>query len=56
MWHVLWMFIIKRFNINNLNINNVTWMKNMFYGCSKELIMKIKTYYKNIKEEAFADY
>ena len=26
----------------------------MFSGCSNELIMKIKSQYKNIKEEAFS--
>ena len=25
----------------------------MFYGCSNELIVKIKAQYKNIKDEAF---
>jgi len=28
-------------------------MKNMFSGCSKDLVIRIKTQYKNIKEEAF---
>jgi len=28
-------------------------MSDMFYGCSNELVNKIKTKYKNIKKEAF---
>ena len=44
---------LKELNLNNFNTNNVTNMEGMFYGCSKELIMKNKTQYKNIKEEAF---
>ena len=31
-------------------------MGGMFYGCSKEMIIKIKTQYKNMKEEAFCSY
>ena len=44
---------LKVLNLNNFNTNNVTDMRYMFYGCSNELIMKIKTQYENIKEEAF---
>ena len=44
---------LKELNLNNFNTNNVTYMDSMFYGCSNELIIKIKTEYKNIKEEAF---
>ena len=44
---------LKELNLNNFNTNNVTNMGSMFYGCSNDLIMKIKTQYKNIKEEAF---
>ena len=45
---------LKELNLNNFNNNNnVTYMNEMFYGCSRELIMKIKKQYKNIKEEAF---
>ena len=44
---------LKELNLNNFNTNNVTYMKGMFYGCSNDLIMKIKTQYKNIKKEAF---
>ena len=44
---------LKELNLNNFNTNNVISMRYMFYGCSDELIMKIKTQYKNIKEEAF---
>ena len=44
---------LKELNLNNFNTNNITYMKGMFYGCSNDLIMKIKNQYKNIKEEAF---
>ena len=44
---------LKELNLNNFNTNNVTNMGFMFSGCSNELIIKIKTQYKNIKEEAF---
>ena len=44
---------LKELNLNNFNTNNVIYMNAMFYGCSNDLIMKIKTQYKNIKEAAF---
>ena len=44
---------LKKLNLNNFNTNNVTNMRGMFWACSNELIKKIKTQYKNIKEEAF---
>ena len=44
---------LKELNLNNFNTNNVEDMEFMFNGCSNELIMKIKTQYKNVKEEAF---
>ena len=44
---------LKELNLNNFNTNNITIMYGMFSGCSNDLIMKIKTQYKNIKEEAF---
>ena len=44
---------LKELNLNNFNTNNVTDMHEMFSGCSNDLIMKIKSQYKNIKEEAF---
>ena len=44
---------LNQLNLSNFNINYVTKMRYMFVGCSNELIMKIKTQYKNIKEEAF---
>ena len=44
---------LKELNLNNFNTNNVTHMNGMFLGCSNDLIMKIKTQYNNIKEEAF---
>ena len=43
---------LKELNLNNFNTNNVTDMGGMFYRCPNDLIMKIKTQYKNIKEEA----
>ena len=39
--------------LNNLNTKKVNNISYMFYGCSYELIMKIKTLYKNIKKSAF---
>ena len=44
---------LKKINLNNFNTKNVTYMGGMFNRCSNELIMKIKTQYKNIKKEAF---
>ena len=44
---------LKELNLSNFNTNNVTNMYNMFYGCSEQLKNKIKSEYKNIKEEAF---
>ena len=44
---------LKELNLDNFNTNNVTSMVDMFFECSDELIMKIKTRYKNIKQEAF---
>ena len=47
---------LKELNLNNFNTNKIKDMSHMFNGCSKELIMKIKTQYKNIKEKAFEYY
>ena len=44
---------LKELNLNNFNTNNVTDMSYMFSGCSDDLIMKIKSENKNIKDEAF---
>ena len=44
---------LKKLNLNNFNTNNVTYMYGMLSGCSNDLIMKIKTKYEVIKEEAF---
>ena len=44
---------LKELNLSNFNTNNVTNMYEMFYGCSEQLKNKIKSEYKNIKEEAF---
>ena len=43
---------LKELNLNIFNINNAAF-DCMFYGCSNELIMKIKIQYKNIRKEAF---
>ena len=43
---------LKELNIFNFN-NNIIKIDGMFLGCSYDLIMKIKTQYKNIKKEAF---
>ena len=44
---------LKELNLNNFNTNNVTNMSWMFDGCLDELILKIKSQFKNFKEEAF---
>ena len=44
---------LKELNLNNFNTHNVTDMFLMFHGCSNELLMKIKSQYKNIKIEEF---
>ena len=44
---------LKVLNLSNFDTNKVSYMRKIFYKCSNELIMKIKTKYKNIKEEAF---
>ena len=52
-----WMFnecsSLKELNHNNFNTNNVTDMRCMFGRCSDELKLKIKSQFKNFKEEAF---
>ena len=52
-----WMFSgcssLKELNLNNFNTNNVTNMSGMFSGCLDELKLKIKSQFKNFKEEAF---
>ena len=44
---------LKQLNFSNFNTYNVINMEGMFNRCSDELRMKIKSEYKNIKEEAF---
>ena len=44
---------LKELNLNNFNTNNVTKMYGMFRGCLDELKLKIKSQFKNFKEEAF---
>ena len=47
---------LKELNLSNFNTNNVTNMAGMFYGCSDQFHNKIRSEYKNIKEEAFKEY
>ena len=47
---------LNELNLNNFNTDNAINMNGMFDGCTDELIMKIKTQYKNIKEKAFEYY
>ena len=44
---------LRELNLSNFNTNNVTNMRGMFYGCSDQFHNKIRSEYKNIKEEAF---
>ena len=44
---------LKELNLNNFNTNNVTNMIGMFWGCSDKLKLKIKSQFKNFKEEAY---
>ena len=44
---------LKDLNLSNFNTNNVINMKGMFIGCSAQFQNKIRSQYKNIKEEAF---
>ena len=44
---------LKELNLNNFNTDNVTDMRCMFDGCLDELKLKIKSQFKNFKEEAF---
>ena len=46
---------LKELNINNFNINNLTFVVMMFSKCSDELKNKIRNLGLNIKEEAFKD-
>ena len=52
-----WMFSgcssLKELNLNNFNTNNVIDMRWMFSECFNELKLKIKSQFKNFKEEAF---
>ena len=44
---------LKELNLSNFNTNNVTNMEWMFCGCFDQFKNKIRSEYKNIKEEAF---
>ena len=44
---------LKKLNLNNFNSNKFINMNSMFYECSNELIMKIKSQYNNIIKKAF---
>ena len=47
---------LKELNLSNFNTNNVTNIYGMFYECSEQLKLKIKSQYKNLKKMAFDDY
>ena len=49
-------YSLKELNLSNFNTNNVINMESMFFGCSEQFQNKIRTQYKNIKEEAFIGY
>ena len=54
-WGMFWKCSsLKKLNFN-FNPNNIKDIRGMFYGCSKELIKKIKTQYKDIKNNAFEE-
>ena len=44
---------LKELNLSNFNTNNVTDMRYMFSRCSHQFKNKIRSEYKNIKDEAF---
>ena len=44
---------LKVLNLNDFNADDVTDVSWMFRGCLDELKLKIKSQFKNIKEEAF---
>ena len=46
---------LKELNLNNFNINNVKYKKKMFYRCSNELKLEMKSKFKNLDEETFED-
>ena len=46
---------LNELNLSNFNTNNLTNMTYMFSGCSDQLKNKIRSEYKNIKEEAYKD-
>ena len=48
-----WCLSLEELNLSNFNANNLINMYGMFSECSDKLKKKIKTKYKNIKEEAF---
>ena len=47
---------LKELNLNNFNTNNVANMWYMFSRCLDELKLKIKSQFKNFKDEAFVNY
>ena len=46
---------LKELNLSNFNTNNVINMEGMFSECSDHFKNKIRSEYKNIKEEAFIE-
>ena len=47
---------LQELNLNNFNTNNVIYMSCMFSECLDELKLKIKSQFKNFKEEAFKNF
>ena len=46
-------FSLNELNISNFDTNNIRNMSNMFYKCSDEFKMKIRSQNPNLKNEAF---
>ena len=47
---------LKKLNISSFNFNNVIYIEGFLYNCPEELIKKIKTQYKNIKDDSFKEF
>ena len=47
---------LKVLNLSNFNTNNVTNRSLIFYECSDELKLKLKSKFNKFKNEAFEDY
>ena len=44
---------LKEINLSNFNTDKATYMGYMFFGCSEEFQMKIKSQYKNVNMKVF---